>query len=125
MFCFALLCVYENFYKVLMKHIKEEEQNKFALFLFFLCLCHPSTGRIVIFSANFKNLFLRHSSCPAIFPLAVFEILQKASKETNRMFFTIHYAASFRTNSQINIPFPALLEIPKVLPVAKKKGSAS
>ena len=40
------------------------------------------------------------------------------------MFFTIHYAASFRTNSQINMSFPALLEMPKMLSDAKKKGSA-
>jgi hypothetical protein len=99
----------QNFYKVLMKHIKEEEQNKFALFLFFLCLCHPSTGRIVILRINCKNLFLRHSSCPAIFPLAVFEILQKASNEKELLFFTSNEDASFGTNSQINLLPPVLL----------------
>ena len=63
--------------KVFLKHIKGGEQNNIALFSSFLCLYHPSDGRIVIFIEEYENLFLKHSSCPAIFSTSVFEILQK------------------------------------------------
>ena len=64
---------------------------------------------IGIFFKEYKNLFLKHSSCPAIFLPAVFEILQKDSNEKGLLFFSNHSVASFETNSLINILTPALL----------------
>ena len=69
----------------------------FALFSVFLCFKHPSYGRIVIFSKNFKNLFSQTCFLSGNLSTGCFEILQKDSKENGPVRFKLLVASLKQT----------------------------